>query len=176
MRAAVRIRTAEPVPDLVEPIMRAVTAEAGARPGPQAPAREAPSPSRSLQPIPSGPRRGRHLTGTRQIAAAIVVGVVVGSVAVGGPWERSSNQPVATATVVANVRAAAGALDAFDATFEIRERGLSPEVPERVLDMHVAFLAPQRFRLDVHDRTVYPPSSGGRRPTSPTSRTCRRCT
>ena len=32
------------------------------------------------------------------------------------------------------------------------------EVPERQLRMDVAFLAPQRFRLDVHDETTYPSS------------------
>ena len=45
---------------------------------------------------------------------------------------------------------------AFAATFAVTEHGLSPDVPERQLRMDVAFLAPQRFRLDVHDETTYP--------------------
>ncbi len=61
--------------------------------------------------------------------------------------------------MVRNVRNAAPALQAFQGTYTIREFGLSPEVPERLLEMDVAFLSPQRFRLDVDDRTNYPSSS-----------------
>ena len=55
-----------------------------------------------------------------------------------------------------DIQRAAPSLDAFAATFAITEHGLSPDVPERRLRMDVAFLAPQRFRLDVHDETAYP--------------------
>ena len=85
--------------------------------------------------------------------------MVVGSVLVGGPWQRPANRPIAAATLVRNVRSAAPTLDAFDGTYTIHEYGLSPEVPERLLEMHVAFLSPQRFRLEVDDRTRYPSRS-----------------
>ena len=81
---------------------------------------------------------------------------MAGSVVVGGPWQRSSNTPIAAAAVVAGVQATAPTLDSFAATFAVTEHGLSPDVPERQLRMDVAFLAPQRFRLDVHDETTYP--------------------
>ena len=55
-----------------------------------------------------------------------------------------------------DIQRAAPSLDAFAATFAITEHGLSSDVPERRLRMDVAFLAPQRFRLDVHDETTYP--------------------
>jgi hypothetical protein len=58
--------------------------------------------------------------------------------------------------VIRDLRARASALTAYGATFAIVEYGLSPEVPRRELTMRVAYLAPQRFRLDVTDRTRYP--------------------
>jgi hypothetical protein len=153
VRAAVRIRPAEPVPDLIDPIMAAVAAEVDRTPGRRLePERRA---TRRRDPRPR--TRPRDLIGThRRTVAAAVVGVIVGSLAMGGPWRSPDEQPIALAAVVANVRAAAGSLDAYSATYEITERGLSDEVPERRLEVDVAFLAPQRFRMDVRDLTVYP--------------------
>jgi outer membrane lipoprotein-sorting protein len=142
VRTSVRVRPAEPVPDLVGSIMTRVTAEAGARPRrvTPAPGRRHPSRSRRLAPV----------------LAATIAGVMAGSVVVGGPWQRSTTTPIAAAAVVADVQAAAPTLDSFAATFAVTEHGLSPDVPERRLRMEVAFLAPQRFRLDVRDETTYP--------------------
>jgi hypothetical protein len=47
-------------------------------------------------------------------------------------------------------------LDAYQATFAIRETHLSPDVPVRDLTMSVWFEEPERFRLDVVDHTDYP--------------------
>ena len=91
--------------------------------------------------------------------AAAIAGLIVGSLVVGGPWQLGANRPIAAATVVRSVRNAAPALDAFRGTYTIHEFGLSPEVPERLLQMDVAFLSPQRFRLAVDDQTHYPSSS-----------------
>ena len=91
--------------------------------------------------------------------AAAIAGLIVGSLVVGGPWQLGANRPIAAATVVRNVRNAAPTLDAFYGTYTIHEFGLSPEVPERRLEMDVAFLSPQRFRLEVDDRTHYPSRS-----------------
>jgi hypothetical protein len=91
--------------------------------------------------------------------AAGIAGLVVGSLVVGGPWQLGANRPIAAATVVRNVRSAAPALQAFQGTYKIHEFGLSSDVPERTLEMDVAFLSPQRFRLDVDDLTHYPSSS-----------------
>jgi hypothetical protein len=143
VRVAVRIRPAMPVPDLVEPIMSAVAAESPVR------RRLRPRP-RSIVPRSAG-------DGRRALAAAAVIGLVVGSVAVGGPWRPAAEQPIAIATVAGNVRAAAASLEAYSATYSIVERGLSREVPERRLEVDVAFLDPQRFRMDVRDQTAYPP-------------------
>jgi hypothetical protein len=150
IRSSVRIRAAEAVPDLVEPIMATVARE-----------RIRPSMARAThRRIISGrrPRHRRPLVLAPAIAAAIA-GMVVGSVVVGGPWQRPANRPIAAATVVRNVRSAAPTLHAFHGTYTIHEFGLSREVPERLLEMDVAFLSPQRFRLEVEDRTRYPSRS-----------------
>ncbi|MGZ5296750.1 MAG: hypothetical protein ACXWYT_07525 [Actinomycetota bacterium] len=144
VRTSVRVRPAEPVPDLVAPIMARVSSEAKA-------------PPRRRWGVP---RAGRQRSsGNRRLTpmlAATIAGLMAGSVVVGGPWQRSTTRPIAAATVVMGVRETAPSLDAFAATFAITEHGLSPDVPERQLRMEVAFLAPQRFRLDVHDETTYP--------------------
>jgi hypothetical protein len=151
VRTAVRIRPAMDIPDLVDPIMAAVVHE-----------RVAPVPTVRLR---RSPRR-RRPAAWRGVAAAAVIGIVVGSVAVGGPWRSADEQTVAIATIADNVRAAAASLRSYSATYAIVERGLTrdvPErqvgrgVPERQLELDVAFLQPQRFRVDVRDLTDYSP-------------------
>jgi hypothetical protein len=144
LRTSVRVRPAEPVPDLVGSIMARVSS------ADQAPARR-----RWRMPMPDA----RRSSGSRRltpVVAAIIAGIMAGSVVVGGPWQRPATGPIAAAAVVMNVRERAPSLDAFAATFAVTEHGLSPDVPERRLRMDVEFLAPQRFRLDVHDETIYP--------------------
>ncbi len=106
------------------------------------------------------PTAGRPRSSARRrltpLIAATLAGLMAGSVVVGGPWQRPSTRPIAAAAVVMDIQRAAPSLDAFAATFAITEHGLSPDVPERRLRMDVAFLAPLRFRLDVHDETTYP--------------------
>src|SRR5918994_560565 len=115
----------------------------------------------AVEPRALGPAGTRHARRGRSrravsVAAALVAGAVIGSVLVGGPF-RVGDRPVTSSTaVVRGVRAAAPGLDSFQGTYEVVERGFSPEVPLRRLDVHLAFLAPQRFRLDVIDRTSYP--------------------
>jgi hypothetical protein len=150
IRSAVRIRAAEPVPDLVEPIMAAV---ALTRVRPTVPLLNA----RRVR--PRRPRHRHRPAALAPAAAAAVAGLVLGSVLVGGPWQGAENRPIAAAAVVRNVRIVAPTLDAFQGEYTIHEFGLSREVPERLLDMEVAFRSPQRFRLEVHDRTIYPSRS-----------------
>ncbi|HUF58002.1 MAG TPA: hypothetical protein VMR89_00695 [Actinomycetota bacterium] len=156
IRSSVRIRAAETVPDLVEPIMAAVARE---RTRPTI----APATDRRIAPRRHNtwrrrPRHRRPMILAPGIAAAIA-GLVVGSMVVGGPWQRPANREIAAATVVRSVRSAAPTLHAFHGTYTIHEFGLSDEVPERLLEMDVAFLSPQRFRLEVDDRTDYPSRS-----------------
>jgi hypothetical protein len=142
VRTAVRIRPAMAVPDLVEPIMAALVDE-----------RVALVPAVRLRRSLRRPRPPAW----RGVAAAAVIGIVVGSVAVGGPWRSADEQTVAIATIAGNVRAAAASLRSYSATYAVVERGLSRDVPERQFELDVAFLRPQRFRVDVRDLTDYPP-------------------
>ena len=154
IRSSVRIRAAESVPDLVEPIMVAVARER---------IRSSPAPlldRRIVFPRAAfrRPRHRRRLT-LAPAAAAAIAGIVLGGVLVGGPWQAPEDGPIAAATVVRSIRDVAPTLDAFQGTYTIHEYGLSDEVPERFLEMDVAFRSPQRFRLEVRDRTTYPSPS-----------------
>lgn len=140
VRAAVRIGPAEPVPDLVSRIVCELESNAPLHPS----ARER-----------AAPRWQRALP----VAAALVAGAIVGSVLVGGPFRAHDRDAISANAVVLGVRAAAPALESFEGTFSVVERGLSSQVPIRRLDVRMAFLAPQRFRLDVVDHTIYPAST-----------------
>ena len=148
MRTAVRIRPAQPVPDLVGTIVDEL---------------EALSPGRARAPVHPQVRTGggKRLGWRRAMpaVAALIAGAVIGSVLVGGPFRGNDREAFSANAVVQGVRGASPSLESFDGTFEVVERGLSADVPIRRLDVHIAFLAPQRFRLDVVDRTAYPPES-----------------
>ncbi|HSL10618.1 MAG TPA: hypothetical protein VLA82_04825, partial [Actinomycetota bacterium] len=156
IRAAVRIRSASPVPDLVDPIMASIATEQRRAPR-DGGAERPPSAawlrlerSRRQSPARNGAGSGRTLV------AAAVIGLVVGSVAVGGPWRPAAEQPLAVAAVADHVRAAAASLRAYSATYAVVERGFLADVAERRFEIDVAFLHPQRFRMDVRDLTDYP--------------------
>ena len=144
VRAAVRIRPAEPVPDLVARIVGQLDAVTPAR-----------SPVRRLPGAPLLQRWRRAM----QAAAALVVGIVVGSVLVGGPFRARNPDAISANAIVRGVRGASPQLDSFGGTFEVVERGLAADVPVRRFGVRALFLAPQRFRLDVVDRTTYPSAS-----------------
>jgi hypothetical protein len=145
LREATRFQVAPAVPDLVDQVMSAVGAEA-----------ELPR-SRVRVVRPARWSRRSILPRLAPIAAALAVGALIGSLVVGGPWQGPEHGSALAATeVTEGISAAAVRLDAYQATFVIDERHLSPEVPERHLTMRVSFAAPERFRLDVVDRTDYP--------------------
>src|SRR5262245_59258882 len=138
LREAARFEVAPAVPDLVQEVMAAVGSEA------------TPTGLRVVRPMRLP--RPRPLPRLAPLAAALLVGVLIGSLVVGGPWQRSdTGSALAAAEVADGISAAAVHLDAYQATFDIRERNLSPGVPERDLTMRVWFGAPERFRLDVAD-------------------------
>ena len=107
LRQSVRIRPAEEIPDLAERIMGSIEAEA------------APSARRSRR----RPASSRRAVGSRgrwtPVTAALVVGLVAGSVAVGGPWFQPSGNRVTADFVVKGVRVAARRLDAYQSSFKI---------------------------------------------------------
>ncbi|HVH54291.1 MAG TPA: zf-HC2 domain-containing protein, partial [Actinomycetota bacterium] len=147
LREAARFEVAPAVPDLVDSIMTAVEAET-----------QEPPPVRlrllardgALR--PSLPRRIR----LAPAAAALAVGLVAGSVAVGGPWQRPEGLSVDAAEVTRGVADAATTFSAYQARFAVTEYHFAPDVPIREFSMNVWFQAPERFRLDVVDHTQYP--------------------
>jgi len=156
LREAARFEVAPDVPDLVDPIMAAVRSQV--RAGTRAPARlRSPRAPREPGPVlphrPLLPRLARELV---PVAAALVVGLVAGSLLVGGPWQRPEGARVDAAEITAGVAAAATRLSTYQASFSITEQGFAPDVPVRELSMNVWFQAPERFRLDVTDHTQYP--------------------
>jgi hypothetical protein len=173
IRTAVRIHEAEPVPDLVQSIMAAVAAEPrSAKPELAPPVRRAeptPAPWSSDEREGPPPRPGRRRPLRRRlaptIAAALVVGLVIGSLSVGGPFPHSAQrQPAAQAapTLGRRVLAEAARLDSLRASFSMVERNFAADVPVRRFDMRVLLSAPERFRLDIDDRSPYPDSSDTR--------------
>jgi hypothetical protein len=146
LRQSVRIRPAEEIPDLAERIMVAIEAEA-----PPSPRRFRRSRRRPASSHRNVGRRGRWTP----VAAALVVGLIAGSVAVGGPWMQPSTSGVTADLVVKGVRVAARRLDAYQGSFKITERGL-PGIATRTFSMQVAFASPGRYRLQVTDDTRYP--------------------
>jgi outer membrane lipoprotein-sorting protein len=146
LREAARFEVAPAVPDLVDSIMASVERERQER----APAR--------LRLLPGGHRRpllpGRIRLAP--VAAALAVGLVAGSLAVGGPWQRPEGLSVDAAEVTRGVAAAATTLSEYQARFAVTEYHFSPDVPVREFSMNVWFQAPEKFRLDVVDHTQYP--------------------
>jgi outer membrane lipoprotein-sorting protein len=129
IRRTLRLQPAEAVPDLAPQIMRAVSGGAAQR-----------SPWRT---------RMRAATLGAAAAAAVLLGASL-------PWGQGPRDVAAAAEITDGVRAAARSLEAYDARFEIRERGWHPLVSERRMQARVRFEAPERFRLDVVDLTDYP--------------------
>jgi outer membrane lipoprotein-sorting protein len=147
LREAARFEVAPAVPDLVDSIMASVQRE-----------RQERAPTR-LRLLPGG-RARRPLLPDRirlaPVAAALAVGLVVGSLAVGGPWQRPEGLRVDAAEVTRGVAAAATTLSSYQARFAVTEYHFAPDVPVREFSMNVWFQAPERFRLDVVDHTQYP--------------------
>lgn len=131
VRRALRVQPADEVPDLAPRIMRAV-------------ARSEAHPRRL-------PWRSRVRAAT--VGAAAAAAVLIGASL---PWGEGPRDVAAASVIESDVRAAARNLDAFDARFEITERGWHPLVPEREMTARVRFEAPERFRLEVRDHTGYP--------------------
>lgn len=133
-RRALRVHTAEPVPDLREPIMARIRAE-----------------------HPRVLRRREWVTGARvgAVAAAVAALIVLASSI---PFSDRQPQSAGATEIVAQVRAAAEDLDSYRATFTIVERGYPAGVDERRFNAQVFYEAPERFRLRVRDLTTYPDS------------------
>jgi hypothetical protein len=129
VRRALRLQPANAVPDLAPAIMRALDGGTARV-----------SPWRT---------RLRAATLGAAAAAAVLLGASL-------PWGQGPRDVAAAGEITDGVRTAARTLEAYDARFEIEERGWHPLVSERHMTAHVQFEAPERFRLEVRDLTEYP--------------------
>ena len=109
VRASVRIRAAEPVPDLVGRIVGELESSSSRR-------------GADGHPRADGRRSRRAVS----VVAALVAGAVIGSVLVGGPFRGRDQRAISATAVVRGVREASPALESFQGTYEVVERGLSP--------------------------------------------------
>jgi hypothetical protein len=117
---------------------------------------------REAEPERSTRRRQLRRRLAPTIAAALAIGLIIGSLSVGGPFPQSARrQPAAQAapTLGRQVLAEAARLDSLRASFSMVERNFAADVPVRRFDIRVLLSAPERFRLDIDDRTPYPDSS-----------------
>ena len=148
LRDAARFEIAPAVPDLVEQIMTSVEKESQSRP----------AGIRVVRPMRL-PQRRSLLPRLAPAIAALLVGLLAGSLVVGGPWRHPESRfmaALAAEDVTDRVAGAAPSLDSYAARFSIVERNLGADVPVREMGMRVWFNAPEQFRMDVVDRTDYP--------------------
>lgn len=143
LRTGVRVRVAEPVPDLVAPIMERVREEA-AHPA-------APVPLRG-RPVPAPGRRAP----LRSFAAAALVGMVVGALLVSGGMLFRRAAPATASRIPKQIAEAATNLESYRAAYRVVERNWHPDVLRREFEVDVAFASPERFLVRVHDVTAYP--------------------
>jgi Putative zinc-finger len=151
IRKTTRLQVAPPVPDLAPAIMERIAAE-GAR-------------GRAVR---RGRRRLRRELGTwglavrehplrRALALGLAAGVLIGFVLSDGLSPPSGPGTAALAAEIPDrLVAAAQGLRGYVATYDIVERNWAPAVPLRTFVAHLAFRAPEDFRVRVHDTTPYP--------------------
>lgn len=132
LRRALRVQSAEYVPDLSDSIMSRVRTEQ-----------------------PRVARRREWSVGVRIATVAAVVAALT-VLAASLPFSDSQPQSADAARIVDEVRTAANDLSAYSASFSIVERGFPAQVDERRFSAEVFFDAPERFRLKVRDLTTYP--------------------
>ncbi|MGH2791819.1 MAG: zf-HC2 domain-containing protein [Actinomycetota bacterium] len=133
VRRAMRVHSAEPVPDLTAAIMQRVEGQR---------ARVA--------------RRREWGSGARIAAVAAAVAALL-VLATSVPFtDRQPQSAAAEEEIVRQVRAAAEELTSYRATFSIVERGFTSDVASRRFTAKVLYDAPERFRLTVRDDTIYP--------------------
>jgi Putative zinc-finger len=132
VRRALRVQSAEAVPDLTDSIMSQIRSEQ-----------------------PRIVRRREWRSGARIAAVAAVVAALV-VLATSLPFSERQPQSANASEIIEQVRTAAQDLSTYRASFSIVERGLPAQVDQRRFSAQVSFQAPERFRLKVRDLTTYP--------------------
>lgn len=132
VRRALRVHSAEEVPNLTQSIMAKVQTER----------------------VGAARRREWHAGARIAAVAAVVAALVVLTTSV--PFTDDQPGSADASEIVQKVRAAAEELTSFRATFSIVERGLTDSIDTRNFTAKVRYEAPERFRLQVRDDTTYP--------------------
>jgi hypothetical protein len=130
VRRLVRVQAVEQVPDLAPAIMARVQRQ-------------------KVQVLAPWRERLRVASVSAAAAALVVLGASL-------PFGTDAVDVANATEITDRVRAAARALDAYEATFSIVERGWHPEVPVRNMTASVAFEAPETIRMQIVDDTDYP--------------------
>ncbi|CAN5716931.1 hypothetical protein BH20ACT23_BH20ACT23_27870 [soil metagenome] len=132
VRSALRVQSAESVPDLSDSIMSQIRSEQ-----------------------PRVARRREWRSGARIAAVAAVVAALM-VLATSLPFSERQPQSANASQIIEQVRTAAQDLSTYRASFSIVERGFPAQVDQRRFSAQVVFEAPERFRLKVRDLTTYP--------------------
>lgn len=132
VRSALRVQSAESVPDLSGSIMSQIRNEQ-----------------------PRVARRREWRAGARIAAVAAVVAALL-VLATSLPFSERQPQSANASRIIEQVRTAAQGLSTYRASFSIVERGFPAQVDQRRFSAQVVFEAPERFRLKVRDLTTYP--------------------
>jgi outer membrane lipoprotein-sorting protein len=131
VRTAVRVQAAPAVPDLVGGIMARV--------------------ARDETVVGSPALRRRRPIDVRAVVAAGVVGLLVGVGLVWGGVVPRTGQPASAESVPRHIQAAAAGVASYQASYTVEERNFSAASPVRRFQVNVAFLSPERFRVDVSE-------------------------
>ncbi|MPZ90862.1 MAG: hypothetical protein GEU68_04395 [Actinobacteria bacterium] len=132
VRSALRVQSAESVPDLSDSIMAQVRSEQ----------------------VRFAHRREWRAGARIAAVAAVVAALMV--LATSLPFSERQPQSASASQIIEQVRTAAQDLSTYRASFSIVERGFPAQVDQRRFSAQVVFQAPERFRLKVRDLTTYP--------------------
>ncbi|MEX2274868.1 MAG: zf-HC2 domain-containing protein [Actinomycetota bacterium] len=155
IRSAMRLHAVEPVPDLVEPIMELLAEEPAAGRDELA-SRRARHAGHDPVPRDDDAQASRRRAARRlaPIAAALVVGLIAGSLLVGGPFARERGAPTASALdIPREVVAQAAGLDEFRARYRMVQVDPASAVPRREFIVQTWLKTPDRFRMEVAETT-----------------------
>lgn len=135
VRSVLRVRAADPVPDLGDAILDRVRLDVEQR-----------------------TRKRGWISQLRVagLAAAVTFLLLIGTSL---PWRGTSDDAASASELIRRVRSAAYSLDGYHAVMDVVETGWHPDVPVRRFEVQVWFDPPERFRLEVADLTVYPNGS-----------------
>lgn len=135
VRAALRVRSSDEIPDLVTTIIEGVRTEGLAT------------------------RRSDRRWATARISAVGFAAGFLLLISTSAPWRSTTGDVAGAAEIARAVRSAAARPTEYRATAVVTERGWHPDVPRRDFEVELFYAAPESFRLEMTDLTDYPSGS-----------------